>query len=257
MSTVVEIPTPNEPSSRFDHFEVSPPRPLWKDIIGEFAGTLLFVYISLAGVNQVVLSGNISQLHIAICFTLGLSAGILVAGKSGGHLNPAVSCTVYLTDGEFGFMRFIGYVIAQLCGAFIAGLLVLAVYYSWINNLPDSVSIGSFGTLKNDENSLGSTIIDQFVGTALLMFGIVFTPSSWSKPLTIGVVLGGLALFQGSNGFSLNPARDLGPRLASAIVFGSDVFTAKDSWVWVPAVIPFIGAPFGWGLAILLKRHLE
>ncbi len=256
MSTIVEIQTPNALNSQFENFEVIP-RPLWKDIIGEFAGTLLFVYISLAGVNQVVLSGNISQLHIAICFALGLAAGILVAGKSGGHLNPAVSCTVYLTDGEFGLTRFIGYVAAQLCGAFVAALLVIAVYYSWIDNLPDSVSIGSFGTFKNDQNSLGASVIDQFVGTALLMFGIVFTPNSWSKPLTIGVVLGGLGLFQGSNGFGLNPARDLSPRMASAIVFGSDVFTEKSYWFWVPLVIPFFGAPFGWGLAILLKRYLE
>ena len=252
MSTVVEIPTPEE------QYRLEPPpyRALWKDIALEFFGTLTFVYISLAGVNQVVLSNpnSVDQFHIALCFTLGLSSGIIVADKSGGHLNPAVSLTVYGTDPDFGTTRLIGYMLAQLCGGFTAGLLVLAVYYSWINNSAESnTAIGSFGTLKNESNSLVAAILDQFIGSALLMFGIIMTPDSSTKPLTIGAILGGLGLFQGSNGFAFNLARDLGPRLASSIVFGSDVFTASDHWFWVPIVIPFIGIRFGLSMAQMLK----
>ena len=244
MSTHVEISTPTEEQYNLEIEDTPyvPYRPLWKDITLEFFGTFLFVYISLAGVNQVGLSGSTDQVQVAICFTLGLTAGILVAGKSGGHLNPAVTTTIYATSSDFGTSRFIGYIIAQLCGGFAAGLLVLAVYWSWINNSPESEAlIGSFGTLKNPGNSLGAAILDQFIGSALLMLGIVATPDSWSKPLTIGVVLGGLGLFQGSNSFAFNLARDFGPRVASAIVFGSDVFTAQDYWFWVPIVIPFFG----------------
>lgn len=263
MSAVVEIPTPNDTyqssAQTYNHHSPTniPERPLWKDLCLEFCGTFLFVYISIAGVNQVVLSstGIIDQFHIALCFALGLSSGVIVAGKSGGHLNPAVSATVFLTDPDFGFTRLIGYMFAQTCAGFAAGLLVLSVYYSWINDLPESNTlIGSFGTLKNSHNSLFASILDQFIGSALLMFGIVTTPDSWSKPLTVGAVLGGLGLFQGTNGFAFNLARDFGPRLASAIVFGSDAFTAVDSWVWVPAIVPFFGVFFGWVCAVLLKR---
>ena len=253
MSTVVEIPTPNDRNFYMEEELIE--RPLWKDVASEFVGTFIFVYISLAGVNQTVLSSpeSVNQLQVALCFAFGLTSGILVAGRSGGHLNPAVTLTVFATDSKFDTKRLISYIVAQVCGGFVAGLLVLSVYYSWINNLPDSVSIGSFGTLKNHNNSLLSSIVDQFIGSALLMLGVVLTPDSWSKPLTVGTILGGLALFQGSNSFAFNLARDLGPRFASAIVFGSKVFTAEDHWFWVPAIIPFFGVPFGLLMARMLK----
>lgn len=243
MSVVVEVDTPQGSFSR--NLEMVQVRSLSQDCFLEFIGTFTFVYISIAGVNQTVLSGG-SQLEVALCFAVGLTSGILIAGKSGGHLNPAVSFTTFMTDSDFNYKRLFGYVLSQLLGGFAAGLLVLAVYYSWIDKLPDSnVMIGAFGTLRNQNNSLFASIIDQFVGSAFLMFGIAFTPLSWSKPLTIGTVLGGLALFQGSNGFAFNLARDMGPRIASAIVFGSDPFSLLDSWFWVPMVVPFFGVPFG------------
>ena len=253
MSTAIDLPTPES-----IYIQEAPQRPLWKDIALEFIGTFTFVYISLSGVNQVVLSsgeGFVNQLHIALCFTLGLSSGIIVAGKSGGHLNPAVSLTLWATGNHITTTRLIGYILAQIGGAFFAGLLVLSVYYSWMNSYPDNKKfIGSFGTLKNINNSLFASIIDQFIGSAILMFGVMATPDSWSKPITVGAILGGLGLFQGTNSFAFNLARDFGPRMASSIVFGSDAFSAADYWFWVPAIVPFFGIPFGWVMSELLKK---
>ncbi len=243
----IDIPTPE------GAYRNTAARPLWKDVALECAGTFLFVYISIAGVNQTVLSGTSDQLAIAICFTLGLASGIVVAGASGAHLNPAVTLTMYATDSMFDATRAIGYMLAQLFGGILAGLAVLAVYGSWINDYADEVSLGSFGTLKNTHNTLISSIVDQFFGSALLMFGIMMTTDNWFKPITIGAILGGLGLFQGSNGFAFNLARDLGPRLASSIMFGSKPFTAEDHWFWVPMVIPFFGVPFGWAMHKVLK----
>lgn len=249
MSTVIEVSTPE------GNFISAPPyRPVWKDAFSEYIGTFTFVYISLAGVNQAVLTHQ-NQLHIALCFALGLSTGIILAGKSGGHLNPAVTMTVYATTEGFEFMRLISYIVAQLCGGFTAALLVLAVYYSWINNSDDTdMFIGSFGTLRNESNSLFSSILDQFIGSALLMFAIVVIPHSISKPIAIGIVLGGLGLFQGTNGFAFNLARDFAPRLASTIVFGSKAFSSVDHWFWVPAIVPFFGIPFGLMMANIFDR---
>jgi aquaglyceroporin related protein len=244
MSTTVDIATP-----RGSYIgDLINPRSFWKDVALEFFGTLTFVYISLAGVNQVILTNTdqVDQFHIALCFALGLSSGIIVAGPSGGHLNPAVTLTTYASTPDFGAMRCITYMLAQTCGGFVAGLLVLAVYWSAMNGLDSSQFFGAFGTLKSSPNSLAGSILDQFIGSALLMFGIVATPASWSKPITIGAILGGLGLFQGTNGFAFNLARDFGPRVASTIVFGSDVFTAMDHWFWVPMIIPFFGVAFGW-----------
>lgn len=249
MNTVVEIPTPEGAYS--DSYRYM--RPLWRDACLEFAGTCIFTYISLAGVNQTVLAGSSDQLSIAICFMLGLTSGIVVAHNSGAHLNPAVTLTMFATDPLFDTVRALTYMVSQVCGGFCAGLLVLAVYGSWINNYPDEVSIGSFGTLKSVHNSLVSSIVDQFFGSALLMFGIMLTSDNWFKPLTIGAILGGLGLFQGSNGFAFNLARDFGPRVASMVVFGSVPFTAEDHWFWVPAVVPFVGVPFGYMMFKVVK----
>jgi aquaglyceroporin related protein len=249
MTTVIEIPTPES------EYTLYIPRPLWKDAISEFIGTTLFVYISLAGVNQAILT-NQSQLHIAQCFALGLTSGIIVANKSGGHLNPAVSVITYITNQEFGLTRLISYIAAQMCGGFVGGLLVLSVYYSWINNFDDKDTLfaGAFGTGKETNNSLFASILDQFYGSALLMFGIVMIPDSSVKPLAIGTVLGALGLFQGTNGFAFNLARDLGPRIASSIVLGATPFTFANYWFWVPMIIPFFGVAFGCMMAKLIKK---
>ena len=231
-------------------------RPLWKDVMSEFAGTFLFVYVSLAGVNQAVLT-NQNQFHIAVCFAFGLTAGIVVANKSGGHLNPAVSMITYLTDPSFSAERLMGYIGAQMLGGLFAAMAVLAVYYSWIDQTKHKETFaGTFGTLRDPNNSLFSSVIDQFIGSALLMFAIVVIPSSALKPLAIGSSLGALGLFQGTNGFAFNLARDLGPRIVSTFILSSVPFTAADHWFWVPAIIPFFGVAFGFLLASKLQ-HLN
>lgn len=231
--------------------------PLWKKCMLEFIGTTVFVYVSIAGVVQTTLNGG-SQLHVAICFALGLTAGIYIADKSGGHLNPAVSLNLYAISNDISESQLVLYILSQLSGGFFAGVLVLSVYWSWLNELPESnLTIGSFGTLKNENNSLGSAIIDQLIGSGILFFSIVFTPDSNKKPLIIGATLGALALFQGTNGFAFNLARDFGPRLASSIVYGTDVFSAEDHWFWVPAIIPFIGMSLFSVLFKLYKKIIE
>ena len=262
MSTIVEVSTPTT-NSFYTHNQSeresipTMSRSIYKDMALEFFGTFTFVYISLAGVTQAALTKG-SQLEVAICFTIGLAAGVFVADRSGAHLNPAVSFTVLVTDPKFTVSRFYGYVIAQCLGGFVAGLVILSVYSEWIKSMPESnMLIGSFGTLRNPNMTLGRAIIDQFIGSALLMFGIQLSVVSSMRPITIGLILGSLALFQGTNGFAFNLARDLGPRLASSIIFGSDAFSAMDYWLWVPMVIPFAGIPFGWAMAYLLVNNFN
>ena len=261
MSIVVEVMTPrdsisyNNDQSEMNHGleSIATKRCLLKDMGLECIGTLIFVYVSLAGVNQAMLT-NGSQLEIAACFTLGLASAVFIANKSGAHLNPAVSFTMWMVDSEFSFRRFVLYTLSQLTGGILAGLLVLSVYSEWIDQLSTSDSfIGSYGTLKNPNMSLFRSVVDQFIGSTLLMFAIQMSMESYVQPIIIGLSLGALGLFQGTNGFAFNLARDLGPRIASTIIFGTDAFTAMDHWFWVPIVVPFVGIPFGWALAQLLN----
>lgn len=238
----VEMATPNNAYTMQTELPVE--RSLWDDCVLECVGTAFFVYISLSGVHQSFFSSG-SDLHVAICFMLGLSAGITLSLKSGAHLNCAVSFALWV-DGKISFKRFISYTMAQMIGAFMAALLVIAMNYSRINNLPDKyVLVGALGTLKSPDNSLFQSIIDQLVGTALLMIGILKSTDTKWKPLFIGLILGGIGLFQSSNSYGMNPSRDIAPRVASSIIYGSKPFTMEKNWFWVPAVIPFLGAYLG------------
>jgi glycerol uptake facilitator protein len=233
--------------------ETIEPKSILKLAASEFFGTFLFVYIAIAGVNQTVLSslsggggGAANQLQIGLCFAIGLASGVVVSKYSGGHLNPAISFAVWLFDSSFSTAQFITYVVSQVLGATCSGLLVLCVYTSWVELYPHESVVGMYGTFKNPNNSLFGSILDQIVGSFLLMFAIKLVPDSNIKPGVIGAILGGLALFQGSNGFAFNLARDLGPRFASTILFGTLPFTYINSWWWCPAFLSFFGCPLGY-----------
>jgi MIP family channel proteins len=254
MSQTIQIATPDSHSYRANASFIEEPRPLWKDAASEAVGTAFFVYISLAGVHQAVLSARatespVNQIQVSICFALGLTSGIVVALKSGAHLNSSVSFTLWMVN-QISARRFFTYVAAQMVGGGVGALLVMAVYYSYIDNFAESAAlIGSFGTLKDPSNSLFASFLDQFIGSTLLMLGILKAPDTKFKPAIIGLVLGGLGLFQGTNGFAFNLARDLAPRIVSIIIYGTDPFTAESHWFWVPMCVPFIGMPFGYLLS--------
>lgn len=223
-----------------------------RDSFFEMLGTALFVYISLSGVHQAVLPTlgtihQVDQVHIALGFAFGLTSGIYVAQRSGGHLNPAVSATFWMI-GEVSLLRTLTYILFQCIGGFIGALLVMLIHGNHImllRNEYEGTLIGLFGTSKGSNNSLGNAVVDQFIGSALLMVAIVSIPSSKNKPALVGMSLGALALFQGTNGFAFNMARDLAPRVASMLLYGTTPFSLTESWFWVPVVIPFIGMPFG------------
>ena len=139
------------------------------------------------------------------------------------------------------------YVLFQCVGGFIGALGVLAIHSEKLSKLKvhhEAALIGMFGTIKDPNNSLINSIVDQFIGSMLLMLAIVNIPGSKYKPVFVGCVLGALGLFQGTNGFAFNMARDLFPRIVSTIMYGSSPFEGYETWVWVPVVVPFMGTAF-------------
>ena len=253
---IIQIETPSD--SHFQSTVLSPItnsheeklQSVLQDAALELVGTAVFVYISLAAVHQAAwaaVSTNtpVDQIHIAIGFTIGLTCGIIVALKSGAHLNTSVSFTMWICN-KISFKKLLAYTCAQLIGGFLGAVLVVGLYYDRINSLPHyEALLGTFGTIKDPNNSLTSSIFDQLIGSALLMIAIMRAPDCPHKPLIIGLSLGALGLFQGSNGFAFNLARDFAPRVASTIIFGQDPFTVADHWFWVPMIMPFIGMPLG------------
>lgn len=238
---------------------------LLERVIMESIGTFFFIFISLATVNQTALSAmigkyEISQWNIAVGFTIGLSVGVYISGPiSGGHLNPAISFTMCLFD-DLPFREMIYYILAQMIGGFIASLLVFGLYYNSITLFPyTEATAGLFGTIKASQTSISVGLVEQIIGTALLMIGILFVIHGNPKqpnPWYIGSVLGALSLFLGNNGFAFNMARDLAPRMMSSMFWGVDVFNYGNHWWWVPIVGSFIGAPLGFCTFELFMKYM-
>lgn len=223
--------------------------PLSCIFVAEMVGMFTFIYGSIASVNYYGLSAMssgspVDSWAIAFCFGISLAAGICLAKHSGGHLNPGVSFAMYLVGNHITFTEFLVYFTAQGVGAILAALLVAAQYASWINNFEnykDNLGlVGMYGTLKNPNVSLGSSIIDQIVGSFILMFAIVIIPgTNKHKPLLVGATLMSLGVLMQENGFAFNMWRDLGPRVVSTIFFDDLPFTAYDHWFWVPMVLTY------------------
>ena len=237
----------------------------YKKYIAELVGTFIFIFISLSTVNSTVLSAGInnngiSQLIIALGFGFGLMAGVALVGPiSDAHLNPSISFSFWVF-GKLSILDLFWYIIAQTVGAFLAALLTFIIYYNLINELPyDATTSSMFGTLKKNQTSLFIGIIEQIIGSALLMFGVLRVVKYGKYvPLLIGIVLFTLGICLGNNGFAFNPARDMGPRIMTAIMgWGFDVFNYENHWFLITLFFPFIGAPIGFYLSTLIDKLEE
>ncbi len=240
-------------------------RGLTREMLAEFLGTFVLIVFGVGVVAQTVLSGGSagSPLGINIAWGLAVTMGCYVcAGVTGAHLNPAVTLALAVHR-RFPWGKVGAYVAAQMAGAFVASAVVFATYHEALTAFDGgarqvSGALGTAGIWATYPQAFLSTFpggfIDQVVGTALLVgviFGITDTrnspPPAGLAPVVVGllVVLIG-ATFGFNSGYAINPARDLSPRLFTAIAgWGSGVFTAGNGWWWVPVVAPCVGAVTG------------
>ncbi|MDJ0391988.1 MIP/aquaporin family protein [Rhodococcus sp. G-MC3] len=231
----------------------------------EFAGTAILILFGSGVVAQVVSGGDGGSLgdhdSIAWAWGLGVMFGIYVAGRAtGAHLNPAVTFAFALFR-DLPWSKVAPYVLAQVSGAFVAALLVRWNYNDMINAIDPGHTTATqtiFSTLPGNGTlpvGVGSALLDQIIGTAILLFLIVaVTDSRNSPPLAnlapfiIGLIVVAIGFAWGTNaGYAINPARDFGPRLASFITGYDGAW--KDQYgslyFWVPIVGPLVGAPIG------------
>jgi MIP family channel proteins len=249
----------------------------WREALAEFLGTCVLILFGAGVVAQVVLSQSAagSYLSINVAWGLGVTMGCYVAGGvSGAHLNPAVTLALALLRG-FPWRKVAPYVIAQVAGAFVAAAIVYVTYHEAFAAFDGGVRqvLGSQGTAgifatypRPFLTTFPGGFIDQIVGTAILM-GAIFAisdarnvpPPAGLAPLLVGLLVVGIgAAFGFNSGYAINPARDFGPRLFTAIAgWGPDVFRAGHSWWWVPIVAPCIGAPLGgWVYDLLVGNRI-
>ncbi|KAI4816214.1 hypothetical protein KUCAC02_008549 [Chaenocephalus aceratus] len=250
---------------------------LLRQAMAECLGTFILVMFGCGSVAQAVLSGGSHGSFLTVNFAFGFAAtlGILVSGQiSGGHLNPAVTFSLCLLGRE-PWRKFPLFFFFQTLGAFLGAAVVFGMYFDALWDISqgelivvgNNATAGIFATYPSKHLSLVNGFFDQIIGTAALIVCILAIVDPRNnpvppglEPLTVGLVVLVIGLSMGFNsGYAVNPARDLGPRIFTALAgWGREVFTANTYWFFVPLCAPFVGAAVGVLIyQLLIGYHLE
>ncbi|KAJ8339225.1 hypothetical protein SKAU_G00360110 [Synaphobranchus kaupii] len=237
---------------------------LVRQALAECLGTLILVMFGCGAVAQLVLSGGSHGMFLTVNFAFGFAAtlGILVCGQvSGGHLNPAVTFALCILGRE-PWKKFPVYFFFQTLGAFLGSGIIFGMYFDALWDfgqgklivVGQNATAGIFATYPSKHLTLVNGFFDQMIGTAALIVCILAIVDPYNNPIprgleafTVGFVVLVIGLSMGFNsGYAVNPARDLGPRLFTALAgWGTEVFTAKSYWFYVPVIAPLLGAFIG------------
>jgi glycerol uptake facilitator protein len=222
--------------------------------LGEFIGTMLLIILGDGVVAGVLLRNSKAENSGWIVITLGWGMAVAVAvycvGQfSGAHINPAVTLGFAVTGGlEWTMVP--GYIIAQFLGAFVGAVIVWLAYLPhWAETADPGLKLGVFSTAPAIYNT-PANIICEIVGTFVLVFGvfgiIANDLATGLAPLLVGLLVLGIGLsLGGPTGYAINPARDLGPRIAHAVLPIAGKGASDWGYAWIPVVAPIIGGILG------------
>jgi glycerol uptake facilitator protein len=242
--------------------------------IAEFIGTMILVLLGDGVVAGVLLRNSKAENSGWVVITLGWGMAVAMAVYaigwiSGAHINPAVTIGV-ASIGVFPWAQVPGYIIAQFLGAFTGAVLVWLAYLPhWKETADPGLKLGVFCTAPAIYNRV-SNLVTEIIGTALLVFGVVAIAGTFAAtgapavpgeeiawrglfPLLIGLLVLGIGLsLGGPTGYAINPARDLGPRIAHAVLPIADKGDSDWGYSWIPVVGPIIGGILGAWLYTIL-----
>ena len=196
--------------------------------IGEFMGTLVLVLLGNGTVANAVLKKTLGSgsgwIVIVSGYGLGVVMGVFTAlafGSPGAHINPAVTLAVAVKSGDFS--NFFPFLIAQILGGLVGAILVWLHFMPHWKETPDAAGkLACFSTGPAIKNT-PANFISEVLGTMILVIGIIAivhaAPAAGVVPLLVGLLVWAIGSgMGGTTGFAINPARDLGPRIAHAIL---------------------------------------
>ncbi len=234
----------------------------------EMIGTMILIILGDGVVANVALKKSKGQesgwIVIATGWGLAVALAVYTVGRiSGAHINPAVTLSLAFI-GAFPWSQVPGYMAAQLVGAFLGGVIVWLSYLPhWAETENQAAKLGVFSTIPAIRNTRGN-VLAEVIGTALLVFcvlaiganaqgltkpGEIDLSVAFSKglqPFLVGVLVWGIGLsLGGPTGYAINPARDLGPRIAHAVLPIAGKGGSDWSYSWIPVVAPLVGGALG------------
>ncbi len=232
--------------------------------VAEILGTMILVILGDGVVANILLSESKGHglsggwpsgsgwIVITTGWGLAVAMAVYAVGWiSGAHINPAVTIGLAVI-GKFPWADVPGYIVAQLIGAFLGGVIVWLAYYSHFGATEDKVlKRAVFCTIPNIRN-LPLNTLTEIIGTFMLVWGVVFILDPRNKlvgglgPLLIGFLVWSIGLsLGGPTGYAINPARDLGPRIAHFVLPIAGKGDSDWEYSWVPVVGPIIGGVLG------------
>jgi glycerol uptake facilitator protein len=230
---------------------------LWTVFGSEVVGTGVLLLLGVGVVANVVLPGTYGNggnwLLINFGWGIGVFAGVYAGASSGAHLNPAVTLGLAVSGADeyapgvpITLASSLVYVVAQLIGAFLGAVVAWLAYRAHYDAATEPV-LGTFSTGPAIK-STADNVMTEVVGTFVLIYIILRfgdTPSELG-PLAVALLVVGIgASLGGPTGYAINPARDLGPRIAHAVLPIRGKGDSNWGYAWVPIVGPLIGATLG------------
>jgi len=230
-------------------------------LLAELLGTMLLIMLGDGVVANVVLQRTKGHDAGWIVITAGWGFAVTIAvycvgSISGAHLNPAVTLGL-ASIGTFPWKDVIPYIAAQITGAFLGAIIVWAAYLPHWAVTPDpEAKLAVFCTAPAIRRP-AANLITEIVGTFVLVLGIlaVLSPanltkgSEWARgfgPVLVGVIVWAVGLsLGGPTGYAINPARDVGPRIAHALLPIPGKGVSDWGYAWVPIIGPLIGGVLG------------
>ncbi len=219
--------------------------------LAEVFGTAILILLGdgvVAGVN-LARSGTKGLPIVQIAWAFAVFSGVVVAGPiSGAHLNPAVTLAAAITGG-IGWDAVPGYVLAQMIGAFIGAAFVALHYWDHFRATEEpKTKLGVFSTAPTIRN-YPLNVVSEAIGTFVLVFVILSfghngnaagLASLGALPVALLILVIGCSL-GGTTGYAINPARDLGPRIAHFVLPIPGKGESDWAYSWVPVVGPLLG----------------
>jgi glycerol uptake facilitator protein len=234
---------------------------MYSNLLGEFLGTMFLIILGDGVVANVLLKKSKGENSGWIVITTGWAMAVMVgvfvaisAGAPEADINPAVTIGKWLILGVYTPMQGIATILAETVGAFVGGIIVWLAYFKhWGETEDAGLKLAVFSTGPAIRDTVWNSVT-EIIGTMVLLIGVgaIFSgatggsPASGLGPYLVGALVWGIGLsLGGPTGYAINPARDLGPRIAHQILPIPGKGGSDWGYGWIPALMPLVGGVLG------------